>query len=64
MQEPDYIICLECDSPNYTFDWDGTRITDAICTTCGNSKATLFTTEEAYGEMMSLDDRYYGSSDD
>jgi hypothetical protein len=64
MDQPDYIICLECDTPVYTFEWDGTRVTDAICTACGNEKAALFTTEEAYGEMMGMDNRYYGSSDD
>ena len=64
MEIPDYIICLECDTPVYTFDFDGTRITEAICSSCGNEKPTLFTTEEAYGEMMAMDDRHYGSGDD
>jgi len=64
METPDYIICLECETPVYTFDWDGTRITEAICASCGNEKPTLFTTEEAYGEMMGEDSRHYGSSDD
>lgn len=64
MEPPDYIICLECDTPVYTFEWDGSRVKDAICTACGNEKASLFTTEEAYGEMMSMDSRYYGASDD
>jgi hypothetical protein len=64
MDTPDYIICLECDTPVYTFDWDGTRIKEAICTSCGNEKPTLFITEEAYGEMMEMDGRHYGSGDD
>jgi hypothetical protein len=64
METPDYIICLECDTPVYTFEWDGNRVKDAICTACGNEKASLFTTEEAYGEMMGMDARYYGSSED
>ena len=64
MDAPDYIICLECETPVYTFEWDGNRVTDAVCTTCGNEKPALFTTEEAYGEMMGMDDRYYGSGSD
>jgi uncharacterized protein YcgI (DUF1989 family) len=64
MDTPDYIICLECDTPVYTFEWDGVRVKDAICTACGNEKASLFATEEVYGEMMAMDNRYYGSTDD
>jgi hypothetical protein len=63
-ETPDYVICLECETPAYTFEWNGTQITEAICTSCGNEKPTLFTTEEAYGEMMATDDRHYGSGDD
>jgi len=63
METPDYIICLECETPVYTFDWDGTRITGGICTSCGNEKPTLFVTEETYGEEMATNDRPYGSGD-
>lgn len=64
MESPDYIICLDCESPVYVFEWDGNRITEAMCTTCGNSKVSLFSTEEDYGEMMAAESRYYGSTDD
>ena len=62
-ETPDYVICLECDTPVYTFDWDGNRVKEAMCTSCGNDKPSQFTTEEAYGEMMEMDSRYYGSTD-
>ena len=61
MSEPDFVICLECESPAYIFEWNGERITEANCTTCGNDKPALFTTDEAYGEEMASDNRYYGS---
>jgi hypothetical protein len=64
MEAPDYIICLECESPVYVFDWDGSHITDAICTTCGNSSRSRFSTEEDYGEMMAAEDRRYGTTED
>ncbi|MCG6947940.1 MAG: hypothetical protein LJE93_03370 [Acidobacteria bacterium] len=63
MTTPDYIICLECDTPVYTFDWDGSRVTSAICTACGNESLSQFMTEEDYEELASTDDRYYGPSD-
>ena len=25
MSSPDFVICLECESPIYTFEWDGTN---------------------------------------
>ena len=46
MAQPDYLICLDCDSPCYTFDWDGERGVDAICEACGNDDPDLFLTEE------------------
>jgi len=61
---PDYIICLECETPVYTFEWDGVRIKEATCTACGNGKASLFTTEETYGEMMATESRHYGATED
>lgn len=64
MDSPEYIICHECESPVYVFDWDGSRITEAICTTCGNSDESRFFTEEDYAEMTAAESSYYGSTDD
>jgi len=58
MAEPDFIICNECDSPVYVFEWADGRITEALCTSCGNDKPTLFTTDEDYGEQMASESRY------
>ena len=47
---PDYVICLECESPCYTFDWDEKqgRVTDILCAVCGNDKRDDFQTEEEF----------------
>ena len=40
MLAPDYLICLNCETPCYTFEWstiDGCK--EALCTTCGNDEA-------------------------
>jgi hypothetical protein len=58
MSEPDFIICNECDSPVYVFDWQDNQIKNAMCTSCGNDKPAYFTTEEDYGEMMSGSEHY------
>ncbi len=54
---PDYLICVECESPTYVFEWQKDKVVEALCSTCGNSDPTQFLTEEAY-EELSLDDRY------
>jgi len=61
MAEPEFLICNECDSPVYVFEWKDGRITEAFCTSCGNDKPALFTTDEEYGEQMASESRYEGS---
>jgi translation initiation factor 2 beta subunit (eIF-2beta)/eIF-5 len=58
---PDYLICLECESPIYTFEWEEGKITEVICTVCGNEDSAQFATETEY-EEMSMDSRYWPSS--
>ncbi len=53
---PDYIICLECDTPSYVFEWRDDKVTEALCSTCGNEDPEQFATEEEY-EELSMDPR-------
>ena len=39
---PDYLICLECETPCYTFEWEDGSVTDAKCDTCGNDDLEKF----------------------
>jgi hypothetical protein len=55
---PDYLICLECEAPTYVFEWGEDKLTDALCTTCGNDDAAQFVTEEEY-EEMAMDQRFW-----
>jgi translation initiation factor 2 beta subunit (eIF-2beta)/eIF-5 len=48
---PDYVICLECESPCYVFEWADGKITEAICTVCGNDDPSQFATESDYEEI-------------
>jgi len=54
---PDYVICLECESPVYIFEWSGGRVTEAVCASCGNEDVGQFATEEEY-EALANDSRY------
>jgi hypothetical protein len=55
---PDYLICLECESPCYVFEWVADKATQALCTTCGNDDPAQFVTEEQY-EEMAMDQRFW-----
>jgi hypothetical protein len=48
---PDYIVCLECESPCYVFDWDGKqgRVLSAMCEMCGNDGPEAFQVPEDEG---------------
>jgi hypothetical protein len=42
--EPDYLICRECETPCYNFDWDSMRafVLSAFCEMCGNDSPEAF----------------------
>ena len=33
---PEYVICLDCETPCYEFEWDDGEISEVLCLTCGN----------------------------
>lgn len=55
--QPDYLICLECESPCYVFEWKEGKVTEALCEVCGNDELESFATEEEY-EALASDTRF------
>lgn len=51
MAEPDYLICLDCESPTYTFEWRDGKPVDIICDACANEDPEQFMTE---GDLEAL----------
>ncbi len=45
MSEPEFLICLVCDTPTYTFEWTNDKVTVCLCTTCGNDEPSEFMSE-------------------
>lgn len=61
---PDYVICLECESPVYTFEWNGSRVTEAVCPACGNDQPAMFSTEEEFDELSETSAPQRGGDED
>ncbi len=53
MEAPEYLICISCESPCYTFEWKNDKVTEATCMTCGVDDPDDFLTEEDFEAMTS-----------
>jgi hypothetical protein len=60
MAQPDYLICLECETPTYVFEWRDGHVVEALCTVCGNDDPASFASEEELEEMTSGEDEDEG----
>jgi transcription elongation factor Elf1 len=46
MDEPEYFICLQCETPTYEFEFDNNGKLGTIrCSVCGNDDPSEFMTE-------------------
>ena len=45
MDEPEYLICLECETPTYQFEYTNGKLGTVLCNTCGNEDPGEFMTE-------------------
>jgi hypothetical protein len=48
LSAPDYLICCDCETPCYVFEWRENAVREAVCESCGNEEASTFLTEEQY----------------
>lgn len=48
---PDFVICLECETPCYEFEWKNGVLIEAMCQSCGNEETDQFATEEEIEAM-------------
>ncbi|HEV8581326.1 MAG TPA: hypothetical protein VGX68_19850 [Thermoanaerobaculia bacterium] len=52
MASPDYLICLECETPCYVFEWEEDKLTEVLCQACGNDDPDQFVLPDEIEEMM------------
>ena len=43
--EPEYVICMQCETPTYQFEWNNGKVSVALCGTCGNDDPSDFASE-------------------
>lgn len=51
MSSPEYLICLDCETPCYVFEWQDGELKEALCQACGNDEPDQFALPEDYDEM-------------
>lgn len=51
MDEPEYLICIQCETPTYQFEFVNGKLSQIICNTCGNDDVTEFLTESDWEEQ-------------
>ena len=52
METPEYLICVECETPCYGFEYKSEKIVDVVCAVCGNEEPDQFLTESQYEELI------------
>ena len=48
MGEPDFLICLVCETATYIFEYKEGTLRSALCQTCGNDERSEFVTEAEF----------------
>lgn len=51
MEEPEYLICLQCETPTYQFEFANGKLATVICNTCGADDLSDFMTEAELEEQ-------------
>ncbi len=53
MDEPDFLICLNCETPCYVFEYKDDKLKEAFCTACGADETDNFMTQEEFEALAS-----------
>ncbi|HJW92473.1 MAG TPA: hypothetical protein VJ901_02545 [Thermoanaerobaculia bacterium] len=49
--EPEYLICLQCETPTYQFEYHNGKLAQVVCNTCGADDVSDFVTEAELEEQ-------------
>jgi len=51
VEEPEYFICLQCETPTYQFEFENGKLSTIVCATCGADDPSDFVTESELEEQ-------------
>jgi len=51
MAAPEFLVCVECETPCYVFEWEDGRLVEAVCTVCGNEEVDQFATADEFDAL-------------
>jgi translation initiation factor 2 beta subunit (eIF-2beta)/eIF-5 len=51
MDEPEYLICLQCETPTYQFEFVNGKLSAIVCNVCGADDPSDFVTEAEFEEQ-------------
>jgi hypothetical protein len=49
---PEYLICLNCESPSYIFEWKDDEVTEAYCEICTSEEVDQFLTQDDFDSLI------------
>lgn len=49
---PEFLICLDCETPCYVFEWEDGEVTEILCEVCGNEDPEQFVTDEEFDQLI------------
>ena len=50
---PEFLVCVECETPCYVFEWEGGKVTEIMCEMCGNEDPDQFLTQSEWDALIS-----------
>jgi hypothetical protein len=53
MAAPEYIICLNCETPCYDFEYEDDHLVEILCPICGNEEIDQFITPDEFDSLVS-----------
>ncbi len=52
MGAPEYLICINCESPCYVFTWEEDRLAEVLCEVCGNEDIDTFLSQDDFDGLV------------
>lgn len=46
------MVCLDCETPCYVFEWRGDKLFEIVCPSCGNDNPDQFASPEDLEELV------------